>query len=284
MGAQGEDVRRGEAFALAAGFFNANRLVTAFLRERVRAWAPVEAAETEVDAVMYGQFLRVESWARTLVKLDEPADFQAVAAAARSMMEAAIDMALLQQAPDDYTKLLAWEESAKLKHAECLLRFLERAGDEPTQDQQHVIEWTQRNKANIEELRSKFGWVDSRTQKPRHPDRWTGRNLAEDAKAADGAGLRFGFEHFYETQYRAICWSVHGSAFAVRGVEAAEFPGIAGLLFPRCSDLALAASELLLRHFGVWDDDKVKALEELARQRVSKAETTRASKLGRPSP
>ncbi len=257
----------GPSFRLAGGLFEANKLVTRFMRPHVRAWVPSEAAKTEEQAVMYGQLLRVDAWLRTLTKLDDPADFQAVASACRGMLETCVDMVLLHQTPDNFQMLIDWEESAKLKHAQCVARFYnDHTSDAVPQHHVTVIEFAQMQASRVEALRRKHGWLD-REQKPRHPERWTSRNLQRDTIEADKLGLSFRFERFYETEYRQLCWIVHGSAFAMRGVGPEGFAGIAGMIFPRCSDLGVAASEVLLRHFGKLGEEQLEGFRELREQR-----------------
>lgn len=293
------DPQKNPAFALAAGLFHANRLVTIFMREHVRRWMPADDVKDDAGAAMYGQLLRVDAWLRTLTKLDDPADFQAVAAACRGMLESTIDMVLLLQRPGDFQRLLDWEESAKLKHAQCIGRFFERwSGTKPEEHQIHIAEWAQKHQGRIEALRIKNGWVERRKreqspatpanpvavpeQRGRHPDRWTDRNLGDDAREADKQGLAFQFERFYETEYRQLCWMVHGSAFAMREVGPEGFAGLAGLVFPRCSDLGMTAAEVLLRRFERWGEEQARAFAELRDQRTMVAAAVRASKLGEP--
>ncbi len=293
------DPRKNPAFALAAGLFHANRFVTKFIREDVRRWMPAEDVKDDAGAAMYGQLLRVDAWLRTLSKLDDPADFQAVAAACRGMLETTIDMALLLRKPEDFQKVLDWEASAKLKHAQCMARYFDGEGVAPPESHEvHIVGWARSNAARVEALRIKNGWVERQkrviegsqdpradsAEKGRHPDRWTGRNLGEDAREADKVGLSFAFARFYETEYRQLCWSVHGSAFAMRDVGPEGFAGLAGLLFPRCSDLGMTAAEILLRYFKRWGDEQAHAFTEVRHQRTVVTAVVHASHLGETLP
>jgi hypothetical protein len=214
------------------------------------------------------QLLRVDSWLRTLAKLDDPADFQAVAAACRSLLETTIDIALIHGSPQKHEQLLAWEESAKLYHAEHSVTYLSAHNIQVPHDV--IGDFVARHKVRIEGLRRTFGWLNEKKGRTntRHPQRWTNQNLADDAKGADALGHPFEFEKFYETEYRRICWSVHGSGFPLRGIPAVNFPSIAGLLFPNCCDLALLSAELVLQHFGLWSPERKQQFIDMSKRRI----------------
>jgi hypothetical protein len=273
------DPRKTEAFALASGLFRGAEVVAEFVSSQVRSWVPVSLVKC--GAVVFGQFLRIDSWLRTLRKLAEPADFQAVAAAGRALLETTIDLALINHQPQDHERVLAWERSVKLKHGEALLAYLARSHGDAPAEHSAVVDFVVREKTEIEKLRKKLGWLrkDGTT---RHPDRWTNRPLSEDAKRVDKLGHGFGFENFYETEYRKLCWHVHGSALPARSVAFEHFPGIAGLIFPACGDLGLVASEIVLRHLGAWSTEREHLFGQTRNMRIVVAAQTRRASLGLP--
>jgi hypothetical protein len=220
----------------------------------------------------------VDAWLRTLRKLDHPADFQAVASAARSLLEATVDIVLVHHTPADHKQLLAWEESSKLNYAEKLVAYFQRHSGTTPNQHGSVAEFASTQRSRVEALRLHYGWEDKKKRKTRHPDRWTNHNLADDVKAADKFGHHFQFESFYEVEYRKLCWMIHGSALAVRQVSTDIFPGLTGLLFPSCGELAFLASELVLRHVGGWSDDLEKRFGEArARRNVVVGQTIRVA-------
>lgn len=276
-----DDVNAREAFATASGLFRGAEVVAEFVRSRVRSWLPLSIVKDDCGAVVFGQLLRIDSWLRTLQKLAEPADFQAVAAAGRALLETTIDIALVNHQPQDHERVLAWERSVKLKHAEALLAYLARSNANAPAEHPSVVAFVTREKQDIEKLRKKLGWV-GKGGASRHPDRWTNRPLPEDAKRVDRLGHGFGFEHFYETEYRKLCWHVHGSALPQRSIPFEHFPGIAGLIFPACGDLGLVASEIALRHFGIWSKELEQEFEQTRNMRALVAAQTRRASLGLP--
>jgi hypothetical protein len=63
--------------------------------------------------------------------------------------------------------------------------------------------------------------------------------------------LGMSLEEFYETEFRQVCWSVHGSGLvSVQGVPQETFFDMSGLGYKWCADLSMFCSELILKDFG----------------------------------
>jgi len=81
-----------------------------------------------------------------------------------------------------------------------------------------MVTFVQNSKGLIEKLRSGL-WPNKKgtgNSTPKHPDRWTGRDLLSDAREADrleGPAIKkdlfMNLEEFYETEFRKMCWNVH---------------------------------------------------------------------------
>jgi hypothetical protein len=86
-----------------------------------------DADETEEIRLgsLGGYFSRSLAWLRSIKKLDETSDIQAVTVASRSLFEAAVDLVLIRHEPKQYSfdMMFAWERSAKLAHAEKVRDF-----------------------------------------------------------------------------------------------------------------------------------------------------------------
>jgi hypothetical protein len=101
--------------------------------------------------------------------------------------------------------MVDWEESAKLKAAKLVVDYFARRGRHV--DPNHG--WAVRARME-KEIKAKWkSWG-----RDKHPDRWTGRGhtLEQDARAGDKLQQRFGFEEWYATRYRFVCWTVHVQA------------------------------------------------------------------------
>lgn len=242
------------------------RAASKFIAGTVRpTLAPRETSMTAEDAVIYGQFIRVDAWLRTLSRCDAPGDFQASVAATRSLLETTIDLVFLVSDPSLAHQLLDWEKSAKFKLAANLRDFYK--GGALGDKHRDIIAFADRNQGHVEALRKARGWIDSKnSDKTRHPDRWTDRNLLSDAREADKHCVTFQFEDFYELRYRELCWTAHGSGLAGARSLGSEFPLLHMRALHECCNLAQVAAERCLSHFKVPKADEL--VEELKTQRV----------------
>ena len=235
---------------------------------RVRV-AYAAGGETSVDA-FFGLFMRVLAWMRTLWKLDEPGDFQAVTVASRTLFEIAVDLTIMHfdAVANPPAKMDAWEESAKLKAARRIRDFLHRPGcTESPKNYAHFLSFLANNDQRIQALRKR--WWPRKDGKPEHPDRWTRRNLSEDADKATQLYPAGKLDAYYARRYAHNCWNTHGSGLAgVRGIPPADFPALAVLAFDECAQFAMIALEMTLRHFSIWETATAE-LEELRAERVA---------------
>lgn len=218
------------------------------------------------DEVIVAQLVRIDYWLRSLGKLASPTDYQAVTAGCRAMLECAIDIVLVRANPADFQKVLEWEESAKLKHAEALATYCQKDKDNELADRfERPIKWAAAEGARVNALRIKHGWVEKRkdgTDKPNHPDRWTSRDLGSDAREADkvqaqwtpAEGPPIRLERFYETRYRELCWDTHGSGNIRRLVRPELVPVIGAKAFYDSARISLVAASWVARHLRQWDD------------------------------
>lgn len=236
------------SFQVAQAEWNVCRLVHDFVNRRVRP--VVEHAATTNGSLDRDYFrdvlLRMLAWTHTLTKLHEPVDVQAVNVASRTLFEIAVDVTILHFDPaSPPPKILAWEASSKLKAAERACRFAGKRGHPPPP---HEAGYVARESASIHADRAKF-WAG------KHPrDRWTGRNLEDDATAATSLFPEVDFEETYATRYNQLCWNTHGSGLAaLRGFSMEEFPALSAVAFHECARFALATTKVILLHLGVWD-------------------------------
>ena len=251
---------KGEAFALADAFFAECQVVARFIDENVRA--PVDASTgTKAHGIVFqGQLLRAIAWLRSILKLNHPGDFQAITAGARALFEGAVDVTLLHFDPATHNPdmMNAWEDSAKLKHAETVARYLAETGRAGEEGEKAILTYATREKARIENLRVRW-WPN---YKSKHPDRWTGRDLGRDSKIADDFQAA-GFEEFYRLRYPQICWTVHGSGVGgIANVSPEDFPFIGGRAYREGARFAKVIAEVVCLHFGCWNKDAFAVLAE----------------------
>jgi hypothetical protein len=228
--------------------------VSEFFDQKVRGPVDERVGANPHGVVFQGQLYRAIAWLRSLGKLNHPADFQAVAAAARALFEGAVDVTLMHFDPSSHNpdKMGAWEESAKLRHAQSIAEFLDESGREPTAEEKTILTFLQREKVRIERLRLQW-WPGKRGQS-RHPPRWTGSDLSRDSKAAD-RHLPAKFEEFYRLRYPQICWNVHGSSLAgVANIAPDVFPFVGGRAYKEAATFASVIAEVVTREVKCWNE------------------------------
>ncbi len=221
---------------------------------------------------LFGLYLRALAWVRSLWKLDEPGDFQAVMVASRTLFEIAVDVTILQfdTAANPPAKMDAWEESAKLKSARRVRAFLDRPGcTESAADHAPYLTFLSNNKQRVEALRKRW-WPSRKAGKqPDHPDRWTGRDLSKDADSATELYPAGKFAAYYARRYMHNCWNTHGSGLAgVRGIPPEDFPGLAAIAFDEATRFALIVTDMTLRHFHIWQTATTE-FDKLREERIS---------------
>lgn len=155
-----------------------------------------------------GYYSRAFACVDATTRLTEPSDILAITPMHRALFEGIVDLVLLEHESGRFNTqmLFEWERSAKLKHAEKVEQFFAGrqlgegygpipvflAGPEPQQIRASRAQWP----------------------KNRHPGRWTGRNLGEDAELADTHVPDLRLKEFYELEYGPACWNTHGSTLA----------------------------------------------------------------------
>ena len=205
---------------------------------------------------LQGMFLRSYGWMKSLIKLNEPSDFQAVISCVRSLLEITVDCALLHSdaTESNAKKMHWWEESAKLKVAVILKEYYEiDLNTEVPNEYTPQLDYIRNNENEILQKRREF-WDG------KHPNnRWTGSaNLEKDIIVADTllgkAGLselEMSLKEFHETEYRRLHWYVHGSALTgVKFLDMADFHLISAFAYKWSSDLAMLCIRIILTDFN----------------------------------
>ncbi len=254
----------GEPLALARALYAEALAVARFIDENVRA--PVDARVPAVPhgVVFQGQLLRAIAWLRSIGKLDHPGDFQAVTAGARAIFEGAVDVTLMHfdATANGPERMDAWEESAKLKHAQTAAEYIAAAGRQPTEADQHMLTFISNQKAHIEKVRRTL-WPN---HKGKHPPRWTGRDLGRDAEEAENV-LAEGFEEFYRLRYPELCWNVHGSGLTgIANIRTEAVPYIGGRAAAEAARFARVVAEVVAKHMGCWDEERFRKLPQQVKE------------------
>ena len=249
-----------QAQKIAAACFSGAKVVFAFMDNRIEPKIKEIIKHRARERLAEHTFLRALHWMRTVAKLDNPGDIQAIASGARSMLEIAIDLVYLKHDPTETTavKIFEWERSNKLKQCESLVRFYTEEKKITVPKQFHSqVEYISKYKTEIEAIRLQY-WPNAKDPaKGNVPERWTQLSLPDDARAVDKLdGLKL--QEFYQANYRRLCWHVHGSgATGFRDMGEAGIIYMSGCSYRECSQLALLISRLALQIVAdLWTKDR----------------------------
>lgn len=259
-----EEVRANSA-ALVRACQSGSSFVSAYIcREVAPIITPLRPSSPRAEC-FWGYFQRVESTIRGITLLKQVTLFPLVLAGTRSLLEGLVDVVLLYHSvpPDAVERMGEWERSARLKAAEAAVTYAQSKGREADGLYLQMADFVQRESEAIREARARL-WPDSKqTAKGRHPERWSDRNLLEDCRVADRLEPLM-LEEFYETYYRRMNWSIHGSAFAsMRGADVPSIELTYVQAHMKSSEFTLAAMDLILSGLGQKSKELGDRLEEV---------------------
>ena len=206
------------------------------------------------DNCLIGLWQRAYCWFKTLSKLNENSDFQAIATASRALLEIYVDMIFLHydQNNDSSDKLFWWYKSEKLKAAELKYKFLNENNYEI--DNQ-IIFFINSQKDEINRNRKRIWNIENK-----HPNikRWTGHNLDVDVIKADELFLTEtekvminSLEYFYETKYRTAHWDIHSGVSAFYDYSPQKFSLNNFFYFLDCSSFGILCTKLFCIDLGL---------------------------------
>ncbi|HEX8566276.1 MAG TPA: DUF5677 domain-containing protein [Pyrinomonadaceae bacterium] len=205
------------------------------------------------DECLIGLWLRSYSWLKTIPKLNQSSDFQAIATACRSLFEIYVDMLFLfrDQTNETADKLFWWYKSEKLKAAELKLKY---QYDNQLEIDNYCSDFIDTEKDEIVLNRQRI-WNTIK-----HPGnkRWTSFDLSQDVKRADKVFsvetkrvLMSNLEEFYEIKYRMMNWDIHSGISGIHNRETQKFSFGNFFYFLDCSSFGILCTMLLLIDFRV---------------------------------
>jgi hypothetical protein len=266
--------------AFATGLFQGAQVTFDYMKERYPFIdsAPGSSESGYKTACIKGLWSRAYLWMQTMIKLNDPLDFQAISVANRSLLEILVDLILLHQDKTyrSAARMFWWTESEKLKSAEQIVNFYTEEGLAVPDEFEAQKVFYQTKKSNIEKMRSEL-WPN-RKNPAKHPDRWTGTSsLFDDIKKADQIygpivkrEVGVTLTEYYRTQYRKMNWRIHSGIASFWNQPAEAFYLVSGFAFKWSADFAMLCTKLTLMDLGVDADAKLEQQwEHIKRKRDS---------------
>jgi hypothetical protein len=251
-----------ETKAFATGLYRGTQVVADYVKDR---WPLIEGvlpkSETSYrDACLKGLYARVLAWMQTIVKLNDPLDFQALSIANRALLEITVDLILLHQDKTNSTgwRMHWWGESQKMKSAEQIINYYKSNGMPVPDEYQGQIDFVRDSKGSVDHMRKAL-WPNKRDPtKAVHPQRWTGNpTLFEDVVAADKAygsvvkaDLGATLVEYYRTEYPKMNWRIHSGVAAFWNQPPQSYNLVSGFAFKWCADFGMLCAKIALSDFG----------------------------------
>lgn len=171
----------------------------------------------------------------TMIELTNVLHFQALANLARTMMEIAADILLLELIPNSVQKLLAFNRLEKLRAAKGILAYEKSHTLSMALDTSPYKSFVLTSEVAINANAAAL-WP---TIKPKDLTHWTGLNFRERVRQI-GQPL----EEMYVLFHRMLSWYVHSGGTGVMGLPAQTFPYICSLSYRTA---ALSFEEIIKR-------------------------------------
>lgn len=206
--------------AAVAKFYRAICVLEEFDCKEVRGVVKGMLSLTDREKCYVATYYRAALNVHSLVFLNDPKHFQAIAQLARALFELAVDMRLLETVDRACEKMFAFSDVERLKSAREVVSI--RGSDSETSLAEQYI---QEHEARIEEWRNAL-W-------PGHGrlPHWSGMDLPTRVKS-----LSAPFDDLYKEHYRRHSWYVHAGLAGVLNFEAAAFESVAGMALKVAAD------------------------------------------------
>jgi Family of unknown function (DUF5677) len=175
----------------------------------------------------------------SMIALNNVKHFQAAAMLARSVLELAVEIRLIDLMPDAVLRMVAFQRLEKLKAAQKAIRFAANHTLQFATDLTSYNEFIKVHQTSIEAIATSL-WG---TLKVRH---WSNRHLSEQVKL-----LGEPFEEIYHSLYKQLSWHVHAGLAGVANMKPEAFPYVFGV---SCQIAALSFEEILkavIRQFAL---------------------------------
>lgn len=201
--------------AMVAKFYHAICVLEEFDCKELRGVVKGMLSLNDRETCYVGTYYRAALNVHSLVRLDDPKHFQAIAQLARALFELAVDMRLLGSVDRATEKMFAFSDLERLKSAREVVSLRGNDGESTLAER-----FIRDREADITR-RKKELWPD--VERLTH---WSGMDLPTRV-----AGLREPFNELYKSHYRRHSWYVHSGLAGVLNFEAAAFEAIAAVAF-----------------------------------------------------
>ena len=199
---------------MVARFHGALILLEKFDLENVRPRVETKEHHPPREFAVVATYLRSLAHIGTLIQLNNPSHFQAIAMAARSIFELAVDIRLIDRIDNAPEKYAAFSDFERLRAARRIVAFHATGKVEERIKHLWVYEKFIKEHAELIDARAKALWPNQ--TKPPH---WSGIDLRQRAMS-----LASPFDEMYDVHYAELSWYTHPGVGAIASLEANVYP------------------------------------------------------------
>lgn len=208
-----------------------------------------QVGKSDFEQAIAATYYQATLLLRAIATLEDPARFQIVNSAARTVFELVLDLKGLFADPGLAEKFFAFARVFKFQKATQLVSFL---NDNPSIDRsrhQHAINFASdlRRKQEVEQQCIQH-WGVKKNRQPNWPDHWSGKTINIRAHEA---GLEF--EEMYRSQFFLQSQYVHAGPSGIQDLSRDALICSFGIAHRLVQQLAATATELVGDQFHLFD-------------------------------
>lgn len=200
------------------------------------------------EAAIHAIYKRQYAWGKTLIKLDSRSDFQALAAAARSMFELAVDMRLISEnkISDCVPKYHSFSEVDRYKRSQQIVTYVKDSRGasriDDTENQKHINDTA--TKTKVDQLLNQY-WKNKQG-KTHCPVHWSGFGMPNRVALLD-----IDYQDTYWKLYKSLSWHIHSGTAGYSGFNTDFFYTSAAICFCTCKKMLIDTIRIYAKTFSI---------------------------------
>jgi hypothetical protein len=244
------------------GFFRATCKIERFAAEVLNPQLVAILAPSPTEACLIRTYWRMYNWTKSLTRLNDPSDYQAIAAAARAMFEHVVDFEILDrnQSGLEIKRYFNFEQIEKFRVAQNLVQSRSVNPQFVDHDYRALADFIAEpgRSEGIQSLRAEiWAGIPQRDQSNLH---WSGRKLSARTRELGGD-----YPFLYSELYSQLSWHIHSGGVGSDGMSMEDVESLIGLAHGEGQKFFLRMIERLAKILRIrtaidrWDE----MLEEL---------------------
>lgn len=224
----------------ARAFVKGTNSIYSLMNDTVCSVIMGQVRKSDIEQAITATYYRITLLLRGISILDDPAHFQIANSVARTVFELVLDLKALRADPSLAARFFTFSRVFKFKKAEQLFNFLNENPSIDLAPHQSAINFTSdaQRRNEVEQLCIQH-WGTEKSGKPKCPDHWSGKSIADRARDAGPE-----FSEIYRSQYFLQCQYVHAGPAGIQDLSQDALICSFGITHRLVQLLAAKATEL----------------------------------------